>query len=71
MQKRETNSNKDQLDARIKLEEHFKNTPLPIDDLLCNLGLYTRSSSLVKYLVIDDLYKRILNIPGAIVEFGI
>jgi hypothetical protein len=30
-----------------------------------------RSSALTKLLVIDDLYRRILPIPGAIVEFGV
>jgi hypothetical protein len=36
-----------------------------------NLGMYTRSSVLVKFLVISDLYKRIVKIPGNIYEFGV
>lgn len=67
---KETNSSMDQLQARNALEELFKNQPLPVDQLMCNFGLYMRASVLVKYLVINDLYTRILNLPGVIMEFG-
>jgi hypothetical protein len=35
-----------------------------------NLGLYVRSSLLVKFLVLSDLYRRFKPIPGALIEFG-
>jgi hypothetical protein len=35
-----------------------------------NLGLYIRSSLLVKFLVLDDLYRRFKSVPGALIEFG-
>jgi len=66
----ETNSSDLQLSYREKLKELYLECPLPVDELLTQLGLYTRSSVLVKYLVLDDLYKRIINIPGVIMEFG-
>jgi hypothetical protein len=56
---------------RRRLAELFAQSPLPVDDLIFNLGLYTRSSLLVKFLVMNDLYERIVNIPGALVEFGV
>jgi hypothetical protein len=67
---RETNSSSQQLDSRAKLRELFEQTPIPADDLMTNLGLYIRGSALVKFLVLDDLYRRIKDIPGAVVEFG-
>lgn len=57
--------------ARGALQRLYEDSPLPIADRMFNLGLYTRSSLLVKFLVMDDLYRRVLNIPGALVEFGI
>ena len=33
--------------------------------------MYTRSSLLVKFLVLNDIYERIKDIPGALLEFGI
>lgn len=66
----ETNASPAQLDFRARLEEKFRSTPLPIEHLMCNLGLYIRSSVLVKFLVLNDLYQRILRLPGCIMEFG-
>lgn len=66
----ETDASNMQMKFREELAHKFQNTPLPLEHLMCNFGLYMRSSVLVKFLVIDDLYRRILNIPGEIVEFG-
>jgi hypothetical protein len=66
----ETNASPAQLDFRARLEEKYRTTPLPIDHLMCNFGMYMRSSVLVKFLVLNDLYTRILRLPGAIMEFG-
>ncbi len=60
----------DLLKFRKNLSQSFKNSPLPEEELMFNLGMYTRGSLLVKFLVISDLYKRILDIPGNIYEFG-
>jgi hypothetical protein len=67
----ETTAADSQLDFRKQLEDLFVSSPLPREDLLFNLGMYTRSSLLVKFIVMNDLYGRITNIPGAIMEFGI
>lgn len=55
---------------RDKLRNLYQNSPLSEDDLLFNMGLYTRSSVLVKFIVLSDLYKRFKHIPGMICEFG-
>src|SRR5216684_5365067 len=55
---------------RDRLSQMYAQSPLNEKDLLFNLGLYVRSSLLVKFLVLDDLYRRFKSIPGALVEFG-
>lgn len=67
----ESTSDESQMISRDKLSEAFINSPLPREDLMFNLGLYTRSSLLVKFLVMNQLYQRVKNIPGHIVEFGV
>ena len=66
----ETNSNENQLEARKKLQYLFQNHALPIDELMSNFGLFTRGSVLVKTLVLNEIYQKILSVPGWIVEFG-
>lgn len=66
----ETNSSNEQLKFRQRLQEMFRNTPLPEEHLVGNFGLYMRSSILVKTLVLNELYEKILTVPGIIMEFG-
>ncbi len=66
----ETTASAAQLSARDELETLFRNSPLPAEDLLFNLGMYTRSSLLVKFIVMHELYARVKHIPGALIEFG-
>jgi hypothetical protein len=66
----ETTASRGQIDRRQYLAEMFLKSPLPTEDLLFNLGLYTRSSLLVKYLVLYELYRKMLPVPGVIMEFG-
>lgn len=65
-----TTAQADGLAARDRLRDMMQGSPLPPDELMFNLGLYVRSSLLVKFLVLSDVYKRILNLPGALMEFG-
>jgi hypothetical protein len=65
-----TTAHGDTFSHRARLHEMFANSPLPKDDLMFNLGLYVRSSLLVKFLVLNDLYARFKNLPGALIEFG-
>lgn len=60
-----------QLEARKTLIDLFRRTPLPTEELLVNPGLYIRSSVLAKLLYVNELYERIVGIPGVIVEFGV
>jgi hypothetical protein len=66
----ETTSGASQFEAREKLSELYDKSPLSKEDKLFNLSMYMRSSLLVKNLVMADLYEKILDVPGLIVEFG-
>ena len=57
-------------EARDKLTDLMEHSPLSSAGMTFNPFLYVRSSLLAKALVMDDLYRRIVNIPGALIEFG-
>jgi hypothetical protein len=67
----QTRGSEEQQAAREVLLDLFKNNPLPPEQLLTNLALFSRSSVLAKMLYIDELYRMIVNVPGVIMEFGI
>ena len=66
----ESNSSQFQIQQREELIKFFKNFKCSDDELMCQLGLFIRSSYLVKFLVLSDLYNRIVDVPGDIFEFG-
>ncbi len=66
----ETTASVEQLSFRERLQQAFVSSPLSEEDRLFNIGMYTRSSVLVKFLVLGEIYQRIQKIPGCIVEFG-
>ncbi|MBN4081100.1 hypothetical protein JYT44_01915 [Caldithrix abyssi] len=68
LQSRATNK---QLEARKNLVDLFQNSPIPVEELLVNLPLYMRSSTVAKFLYINELYQHIINTPGVIMEFGV
>jgi hypothetical protein len=56
--------------ARSELFKMFENSPLPKDQMLNNLGLFIESKWLSRILFFDFLYKKIIETPGVIMEFG-
>jgi hypothetical protein len=48
----------------------LKNCPIPDDQIVSNLGLFLNSKNLSRILFMDHLFKQIVDIPGAVVEFG-
>lgn len=50
----------------------FKNSPIPEDEILDNLGLYLTSKNLARILFFYEIYKKIIhNTHGVIIEFGV
>jgi hypothetical protein len=49
----------------------FKESPIQENELLSNLGLYTSRQTLSRILFMHEIYKKIINTHGVIMEFGV
>lgn len=61
-------------DEKIILKElvnSVKTSPLPDDEILPNLGLFLTSKNLARILFFYELYRKIINNHGIIIEFGV
>lgn len=68
--KLQVNANTDQQKNRKSLINLFRSSPLPEEHLMVNLGLYQRSSTVAKLLYLNEIYQKIIPIPGVVMEFG-
>ncbi len=57
--------------AKADLLALLKEAPRQDEQLIANLGLYLRSVQVAKILYLDEIYKRILDKPGVLMEFGV
>ncbi|MCB2310027.1 crotonobetainyl-CoA--carnitine CoA-transferase [Clostridium tagluense] len=57
--------------SRENFIDLFKNCPIPSNEILQNLGLFINRQSLSRILFMDELYKKIINVHGIVVEFGV
>lgn len=48
----------------------FRNCPISDIEMLRNLGLFLVPTDIKKYLFLNEMYKKILNVHGVIIEFG-
>src|SRR5438552_13416378 len=64
-------SSQSEKDIERMLYEHFKAVALPADELLPNLGLFITSKSLSRVLFFYEIYRKIVNTHGVIMEFGV
>ena len=53
------------------LAELLRNTSIPDDELCANLGLFMQRRFLSRILLMHDLYRKILDVPGVVIEFGV
>lgn len=53
------------------LQELFEKNPVDPKELLSNLGLFIKRQDLMRILMINDLYRQIVDVPGDIYEFGV
>lgn len=60
-----------EMSARKQRLSMFENTPIPSDQILENLELYIRPQRISEILSLSCLYKRILDVHGVIMEFGV
>ena len=55
---------------RDTFAKHFRACPIPDNEILMNLGLFLSSKNLSRILFMEQLYRRILDVHGIIIEFG-
>jgi len=56
---------------RERMLEVYRNSPIPDDETLGNLGLFIPKTEMSRLLYIGELYQRILDVHGVIMEFGV
>ena len=56
---------------RKQLFQMFENTPIPREQMLENLDLYMRPQRISEILALQQIYMKILNVHGIIIEFGV
>jgi hypothetical protein len=59
------------IDARRELYRLFKERPMKDEYLLVNLSMFMRSGTLAKLLFLNEMYQKILELPGIVCEFGV
>lgn len=64
-------SSQSEKDLQKQFVALLKQSPIPDDELLPNLGLYLSSKNLSRILFFYEIYQKILNTHGVIMEFGV
>ena len=64
-------SNEKELNDKRKLLEILKSNYIPEELILDNLGLFMRRQQLSRVLLMNNLYQKIIDIHGVIMEFGV
>jgi len=65
-----TYENAEEQSKRGELIDLLHKCPIPQDQLLPNLGLFLDSKHLARMLLMDFLYRQIVDVQGVIIEFG-
>ncbi len=61
----------DEREVRHNMLKLLKETPIPEDQLLSNLGLFLNSKNLSRILFMNHLYQLAVDVPGVVMEFGV
>jgi len=69
--KTEWHGSEEENEARNKIINLFHKCPIPDKELLSNLSLFVRRQDLSAMLFFLHMYKKIINLHGVIMEFGV
>lgn len=58
-------------DARKEFLELYRSCPIPENQIMDNLGLFLKRQNISRILMLNEMYKKIVNIHGIVVEFGV
>lgn len=64
-------STQGEIDKRKRFLELLKSTLIPDNELLSNLGLFLNRQTLSRILFMHELYQKIINTHGVVIEFGV
>lgn len=64
-------STEKETEGRLGFFKLFEECPIPKDQILNNIGLFTRRQVLSRILMLNDMYKQIVNLQGIVCEFGV
>ena len=65
-----THASRPEVDNYRRLVQLLQSSPIPSSEILANLSLYLTRSALSQILFMNELYSKILNVHGLIMEFG-
>lgn len=65
------NISEQEVQERKNIIELFKNCPIPEQELLRNLSLFINRQAFSRYIFFQELYQKILNVHGVVMEFGV
>ena len=63
-------SSDEELASRSEMYDHFKNCPIPEDQILSNMGLFLNSKDFSRMLFMDFLYRQAKDTQGVILDLG-
>lgn len=64
-------SSQSEKDLQKQFVKMLQEAPLPEDELLANLGLFLSSKNLSRLLFFYEIYQKIVNTHGVVMEFGV
>jgi hypothetical protein len=64
-------SSENEYKKRLDFLQLFKQTPIPDNELLNSLGLYLNRQNLSRILFMHNLYQKIIDVHGVVMEFGV
>lgn len=66
----EITSSKNELSERERFYELYQNCPIPLDERLYNQFLFISRQHLMRFMFLNELYRKIIDMHGCIIEFG-
>lgn len=64
-------SRESEIKNRTDFLQLFRQAPIPDNELLSNLGLYLSRQTLSRILFMHELYQKIIDVHGVVMEFGV
>lgn len=66
-----THRSDEEVNTEKKVYNLFQNCPVYSGEILSNLGLFLNTKTFARLLFANEVYRRIVDIPGVVMEFGV